>query len=335
MTLEPSRTAATASLAAALTSRLFYGLALDAPEAGNAAWLAAPLGLSLALPAVWLICRIKGAARRWLSGLLCLAMAMDAAAGIEWTAYSESCLAFDHVPPLLMTLPLLLALARCIWLGADALGGAARIWARLFLLLILVVIVYQLPYYRPGWLRPWLGYGKSAVFRTALRAAGWIALLSGGAATACREDMPFRSLLRPVLLAAAVAAALVALRQMMAPVPTRAVSRFMAVDALLTNGRAPLYLQLPMIVAWFAGMLHLLAFEGVAACALLHGAFPGTRDSLCAILGLGGVAALTLLRVPGTDAARLALPYLYHLLAGAALILWLWKGWKSKCARSA
>lgn len=335
MRLEPSRTAATASLTVALATRLFYGLALDAPEAANAAWLAAPAGLLMALPVVWVARHMDRGARRWLSLPLFLLIALDAAAAVEWTGYSESCLAFDHVSPIFMMLPLLLALLRCAWLGGDALGGAARFWVRLFALLILVVVIYQLPYYNPGWLRPWLGYGSGGVLRAGVRAAGWMCLVVLSAMTVCREELAPRDILPGMLLATAVAAALTALCQMMAPAVTAAdMSRAMAVEALLTNGRAPLYLQLPMIVAWFAGMLHLMSFEGIAACGLLHRAAPRAGETACLAAGLGAVAALALIRAPRLTAIRSALPYMYHALAAATLALRLFYGRRSKCASS-
>lgn len=336
MRLEPSRTAATASLTAAMAIRLFYGLALDAPEAANAAWLAAPLGLLLALPLVWLTCRMDCRSMRALSLPLFVALALDAAASIEWTAYSESCLAFEHISPTWMTLPLLVALARVAWLGGDALGGAARFWVRLFALLMAVVLLYQLPYYNPGWLAPWLGNGRAALLRVGVRAGGWCALLGTSAAAACEEELRLRDILPAMALAAGVAAALLALRQMMAPVITSGeVNRSMRLDALLTNGRAPLYLQLPMLVSWFAGMLHLMAFEGVATCALLRRLLPRAKEAPCAALGLGIVFVLALTRAPRLGIVRDALLYLYHALAAAALMSWLIKERKPQCASSA
>lgn len=336
MRLEPSRTAATASLTACLASRLFCGLALEAPEAANAAWLAAPLGLLLSLPPVYLACGLRPGARRALAGPLFLLLCMDAAATIEWTAYSESCLAFDHVSPLLMMLPLMLAVARCAWLGGDALGGAARFWIKLFALLILVVLLYQLPYYNPGWLRPWLGAGTGGIWHAGIRAAGWTALIAMSAVSVCGDDLTFREVLPGMLLATAVAAILVALRQMMAPAVTAGgMTRAMAVDALLTNGRAPLYLQLPLIVAWFAGMLHLMAFEGIAACGLLKKLLRRAGELPCVLAGLGLAFALALTRFPRTDGARFALMYQYHALAAAALIAWLIERKRPKCAPSA
>ena len=73
MRLELSRSAATAGLLAALTARTFYGLALDAPEVMNAAWLTAPLGALMVLPVVWLMAKGRS---RLMSSVLFLALAL-------------------------------------------------------------------------------------------------------------------------------------------------------------------------------------------------------------------------------------------------------------------
>ena len=330
MRLEWSKSAVRASLAAALAARLFCGLALDAAEAGNAAWMAAPLGLMLSLPILWLMARCP---RRALAVPLCLGLILDAAAAIEWTAFSESCLAFDHVSPVWMTLPLLLVALRCAWLGGDAVGGAARFWFGLFAALMLAVFLCQLPRYNPGWLTPWLGYGAGGVQRASIRAAGWIALLSGAAMAVCEERLSLRNILPGAMSAAIVAGLLLALRQMMAPVMLSGdISRSVLVDALLTNGRAPLYLQLPMIALWFAGMLQLIAFESVAACGLVRRFLPRATEGACVLVGLGAVSLLALTRTPRAEGVRQAALYLYHALAVAALLLRIWKGGAKKCA---
>lgn len=335
MRLEMSESAAFASLIAALTSRLFYGLTLDAADAANAGWLAALLGLALSLPPVWLICRLRPPARRALDAPLLICMALDAACAVECAAYSESCLAFNHVAPAFLMLPLLAAILRCTWLGGDALGGAARIWIRLFAALMLIVMLYQLPYYNPGWLRPWLGAGGGGILRAGVLAAGWNVLLAGGAAGICKGEIGFKRLLRGLLVSTAVAAGLVALRQMMAPAFTsEPVTRFTRIDTLLTNGRAPLYLQLPMIVAWFGGMLHLMCFESVAACALTRRLLPNVRSGVCVAIGLLAVFAPALLNMPRADVTQRLSPYLYHALTATALTLWIVKGGGAPCAAS-
>ena len=335
MRLEMSRTAASASLIAALTSRLFYGLTLETADAANAGWMAALLGLALSLPPVWLMGRLRPPVRRVLALPLLFGVVLDAACAVECTAYSESCLAFNHVAPAFLMLPLLAAILRCAWLGGDALGGAARIWIRLFAALMLIVILYQLPYYNAGWLMPWFGAGAGGILRAGVRAAGWNVLLAGSAAGICREEMGFKRLLRGLLVSTAVAAGLVALRQMMAPAFTsEAVTRFTRIDTLLTNGRAPLYLQLPMIVAWFGGMLHLMCFESVAACALTRRLLPNVSKAACMALGLAAVFALALFRAPRAVPFLRFTPYLYHVLTATALTLWLVKGGEAPCAAS-
>lgn len=331
MRFELSRSAAAASLLAALTTQLFYGLALDAPEAANAAWMAAPMGLLLALPTLWLMDRLGVAQSRAFAALLFAGVALDAAGSIEWTAFSESCLAFDHISPVLLMIPLLLTVARCAWLGADAVGGAARFLAMLFALLMLMVVLYQIPYYRVAWLTPWLGAGIGGVLRSAMRAAGWNVLLCGAAMTACSKSMGMKDLLPGLMLSTGVAMLLIILQQMMAPVPvTGDVSRRIRIDTFLTNGRAPLYLQLPMIVAWFSGMLHLTAFESVAACCLFHRSLPKVRASVCVAAGLGIVFATSLLRWTNLSPFRQASRYLFHALTIAVIL----KGVFRRCGAS-
>ena len=333
MRLELSGSATTAALSSAVAARLFYGLALDASEAANAAWLAAPVGFALALPVIWAFCKVGKGAARPLASLLFVPLSLDAAAAIECTAFSESCLALQHASTAFLMLPLLLAMLRCAWLGGDAVGGAARISARLIALLLFIVLLYQLPYFNPGWLTPIWGTGMTGILHSGIRAAGWIGLLCASSAIVCEDDLTPQSILPVVLFATAAATLLVALRQMMSPVMTMGhVDRAVSIDALLANGRAPLYLQLPMIVAWLVGMLHLMAFEGIAACALLHRLFPGLKEGICIALGLLPIAALSLLRVPRMGMIREAFPYLYHAMAVSAVILWIMKGGKAKCA---
>ena len=122
----------------------------------------------------------------------------------------------------------------------------------------------------------------------------------------------------------------------MAPVATSGdIDRAMRIDALLTNGRAPLYLQLPMLVAWFAGMLHLVAFEALAACGLLKRALPRLNEIPSAIIGLGGVFILALTRSSRATWAQNALMYLYHIIAAIAIALWFAGRRMPACAPSA
>ena len=120
-----------------------------------------------------------------------------------------------------------------------------------------------------------LGRGAGGILRWGLRAAGWLALLAGAALAACDDEASFARVAQSLAFAALAAAGLIALRLMMAPdLGAAEWDRRVRLDSLLTNGRAPLYLQLPMIAMWFTGMLHLLAFEGCLGQALLVRAAP-------------------------------------------------------------
>ena len=305
-----SRSSASASAGAAIISRLFYGLMVDAPEVHNGAWLSAALGLVLALPSLWLMYRAAKRGRRSLLPLaLMLSAILDAGGMLEATAFSESCIAFNHIPMPMLLLPLLLAAGRCLWLGGDALGASARIWMRVFVPLLLLVILYQRPYYRPAWLFPVLGFGMGGILRGGLRAAGWIATIGGAAMLLCGEAR-FSKVCRVFTLAVIVAALLMLLRLMMAPAMDAAgMSRSVQLDALLTNGRAPMYLQLPMIVIYFVGMLHLLCFEIWAASVLLKNSLPQIGGIPAGILTLLS-AALSALAPAQTGAELWRLPAL-------------------------
>ena len=58
------------------------------------------------------------------------------------------------------------------------------------------------------------------------------------------------------------------------------------IDSLLTNGRAPLYLQMPMLLIWYAALLHLSACAGFCAACHLQRMLPSVDGRLCAALGV-------------------------------------------------
>lgn len=310
-----SRSAASASAGAAVISRLFYGLMVDAPEVHNGAWLSVLLGLGLSLPALWLVQRASEKGRTLLMWGLMLAVGVDAAGMLEAAAFSESCIAFNHIPAPVLMLPLLLAAVRCLWLGGDALGASARVWMRAFVPLLPVVILCQWSCYRPAWVFPIFGFGMEGILRGGLRAAGWIVTI-GGAAVALCDGARLPKVFRSLSIAALVAGLLILLRLMMAPAMDSAgMSRRVQLDALLTNGRAPMVLQLPMIVVYFIGMLHLLCFETWAAAALLHRVIPQTDGPLTGALILSAIVLLAILPLPAwPDTWRLPLLTLAALL---------------------
>ena len=294
-----SRSSAAAGAGAAILARLFYGMMVDGGGPLNGAWLAALAGLLLALPALWLMRTRPAIVAPALLGLLVL----DAASALECLGFSASFLAFSHVPIWVLMLPPALAALRCAHLGGDAVGASARVWLWVLSALMTVVVIGQRQYYRFAWIFPLLGHGAEDVLRSALKCAGWITLLAGAAMLPCREAPRMGRVAGWTALAVAGAAALMLLRLMMAPPGvTVETSRTVRVDALLTNGRAPLYLQGPMIVIWFMAMLHLLCYECTICAAILEKWMKGAA-------GFAVVALVLLLAM--TRAFRL--PWLFEI----------------------
>ena len=307
MRLSISAPAARAAALAAVAARLFMGLMVDAPTTHNGAWLCALIGGLLAAP--WFlglsVLKRSHADRKALDCALLVATLLDAATVLDAVARSAGYLALDRLPSAALLIPAALAALWCVFRDGDAVGYGAMIWMRVAPALLAVVALLQRRYYRPEWLRPLLGAGWPAIVEGGVRAAGWIIpaasvlALSGG-----DGDAPLRSL---ETLAAAVGAAvlLIALRLMMTPTRLSGGAWLNRLDSLLCNGRAPLYLQLPLIAAWFAGLMHLLACECFAASALLQRLFRPLDGRVCALLAV--FAALFISRLEALEGLGAAL----------------------------
>ena len=283
--------AARAAAFAAVAARVFMGLSIQVSGSGNGAWLSALLGGLLALPwLLWLGARPP--AFPPLMALLSIATVADSAAVLSTIVRSAGFLALDHIPAIGLALPVGLSALWCLRKGGDAIGYGAMLWLRLSPALLLVVVALQAKSYQAAWLWPLLGDGWPSVFVGGLRAAGWIVAASSILLVRDSPDGPRRhgSLLY-LSLAAVVAALLLALQKLMSPMRLQGDDWVRRLDVLLTNGRAPLYLQLPMIVLWLAGLLHLLACECFASAALLRRVIPAMNDRLCAALALTGAVA--------------------------------------------
>lgn len=296
MKYEFSRQSASAGVCAAIATRLFWGTMLDPSVPMEGTWLSVLLGCAVALPLTLLAMRFRSS--KCLSTVLLLILLPDAAATMECTAFSESYLAYSHIAVVILLLPLLVASLRCTALGGNALGSSARIWMYVLAFLLAVVIVCQFPRFRPGWLFPLLGSGAGPLLKLSLRSAWWIAMLGSAAVLLCQESPRGSRVGACMAIASASAAALIALRLMMTPAQalTR-MDRTMLLDSLLTNGRAPLTLQLPMVLIWFIGMLHLFCFESFLCAALLKRCVKRLPDALCNMLTAACIFAMAALRL--------------------------------------
>ena len=327
MKLRISAKPAAFSACAAMTARVFCALAVDEPSAHSAAWLSALIGAALSIPA---LIALHAASRRAAGGKLAAAAFLCASlancrCALREIVQSAECLALDRAPSFALLLPAALALLWCVTRNGDAVGYSAMLWFRSFPALLVVVFLLQLPVYRPEWLRiTMLGSGWPTVVGNGIRSAGWI--VSTAAIWLVRDvEGPSGDGVRPILTACAAAAGIVtgmiALRVMVTPAlkPGASASWQLRLDSLLTNGRSPLYLQFPMIVIWYVGLLHLLSCAGFAAAALAQRLFPSLDGKACAAIVALAAAFLSAAPRPDVQTASLLSQWQYVALAAAAL----------------
>ena len=288
----------------AAATRCFCGLALGSAHAG--AWLAALAGAALA---EWLVrghCGFLPDGHDGLPPALTAALILPVLADLLFAAHvltgSAEYLALEPASALLPKLLLALALG---WIvsrnGAGAVYGAA-LWLRLLPLLFLPVLLTQLSHFRAAWLFPILGDG-AALLPDILRSALLLALPFATSRLLSEGEPPRDRRFNP-LTAGLIAAVLLLLRQMMTPAMPGVLdaSWLNRLDSLLTNGRAPLYLQLPMIALWTVCLVNLASFDALAGSAGLQRLAPGLDGRLCG----AAVAGVALVGLMVTDAASFA-----------------------------
>ncbi len=324
----PARFAALAAVAA----RLFLGLTVDAPLTHNGAWLSALIGGLLAMPWAFCVCRFKPRGKA-LPALLAILSILDAAGVLSAVTRSAGYLALDRSPALALLLPTGIAALWCVWRNGDAVGYGAMLWVRIATALLLVVALLQWRYYRPAWLCPILGSGWTAILEGGIRSAGWITSASAVLLLPEEQDrLTASAALVPI--AAEISAVLIALQQMMAPTFLSSGGWLDRLDALLCNGRAPLYLQLPMIVFWFAGLFHLVLCELFAGTALTQRVFMRMDGRIGALSVVA--AALALSRLEALPAWMDAVaPWAFPAAGALTAATMLLKGGRSPCVSDA
>ena len=295
MRLSISRNAALAAAFCATAARVFLDLSLDCATIHSGIWISALLGVVPAFAWLWTMDgfqmdSLKNRAVRAVVALSLLAASVtDASMVLSSIIRSANYLAPDRLPETILVLPAALAVLWSLWRNGDAIGYGAMLWSRIFPALLLVVILLQVRHYRPEWLFPLLGYGWSDILHGSVRSASWF-IPTTAVLFVCddskdngkgQRESPSAGLLATAVV---IAALMLILRLMMAPVDIQSEDWQHRLDALLTNGRAPLYLQLPMIALWFIGLMHLLVCECFAGAASLQRLIPGLDGRVCALV---------------------------------------------------
>ena len=355
MKLSISRNAITTSACVAIATRIFYGLVIDSPSLYNGAWISALIGALLAAPLIWCIhMTFTDGNNALLNGpfktntlphlpliiALILSASIDGAITARCIANSARYVAFDYIAMFYLLLPLFFAAFWCVNCNGDAIGAGARIWVKTFPLLMIIIIILQFPHYRLDWLTPILGSGWQDILDGGLKTAGWISTM-GGMLMLVNHDSPTESrALHPVItvgIATGLAMFLIALRLMMTPTlfSDDNLSRLFQLDSLLTNGRAPLSLQLPLLIIWFVSMLNLMIYDTFIAAALIQRIFRKLHGSICGIIAVLGVAVLSLTPFSNASNAEIISMWQFLGVAGTALISVLFnlksKGGKQSC----
>lgn len=292
------RDSSAASLAViALTAKVFSGVILDSPTLYNSRWIAALIGGIIALPAALSADRIRQKyAAPPLSGLrpcillpvsaaLAVIFAFDAAITAVSIAASASYIAVSNVTTFYLLLPQFALCVWCLSFNGNAIGSAGRLLGQLLLAVIAIAAVFALPKYRPNWLTPLLGPGVSTLAAGALRCAGWYSMLIPifllAESDPERKPVRFRAA-RSLCAATVLSVALLVLHSMLSPALLTGdeATRLSRMDALLSNGRLPLGMQLPMIVLWLVSLFFLLLFDAWLCAAMVQTAAPRLKKAM-------------------------------------------------------
>ena len=327
--LNISRIASIPAAFVGATIRIFLDLALDGGTIHNGAWIAALLSALPSIPYLLCLDAVQPDKRMAipLRFMLLSVTALDAAHVLSICVRAAGCLTLDYVPAHFLALPLALAVLWCVWRNGDAVGYAAILWIRVFPVLLLLVVTLQMRHYNARWLLPLLGNGFPDIIRSGVRASGWF--IPATAIYYVTDRSGDKSGRRPLnawlSFAPAVAALLLILRLMMAPAGLYGLTWEARLDALLTNGRAPLYLQLPMMLVFFFSAFHLLTCECFAASALLQRLAPALDGRLCAAVVTVACTGLSLSGFTVTAVDFIA-PWLYVAVAATAALSSLLQG---------
>lgn len=340
MKIRIGESAAASLILPAVIMRIFYGIAIDMPAVGNAGWLSALLGGVLALPFMLAVRQMRARCApsptaassaiplaRPLLAVFALTAAFDAAFITNAIAGSASYIALNAISLLYLLLPQLALCLWCLTRGGDAIGTSAGVWNRILPWLMLIVVLLQLPDYRPAWLTPVLGPGLPEILDGAIHTAGWLSLSAGLLLAAEREENTKSTRLCPLktlLLCTGIAAVLLVLRGLMTPtlMEEALTTRYFRQDMLISNGRAPLSLQLPLTILWFMSLFYLLLFDSLTCALMLQHLFPRLKRLPCLLLAVGGTIGIIVSGMASRETGQLVSRWLFAVQGGTAA-LWM------------
>lgn len=252
-----------------IAARCFMTLTVDGTAYQNSGWACMLGGYLLALPLAFAVDMCKPGFRHatgfiWkaICAIFAAIMCYEAAVISRMLVNSVSYSNLETIPPLALTLVMLLIAMYAVIKNGRGLGNAAKLWIIAFMVMFAIIIIMNLKYMRPRWLMPVLGPGIGTLMRGSISAAGSIScgallhLLAEGTDTHKRRDC-----VRSITVGCAAGAALCLYWGVMAPVQSGGrLDRLTRLELLLSNGRTDLGVQLPMTFSWF--MAYIVALAG-------------------------------------------------------------------------
>ena len=234
---------------------------------------------------------------------------------------------------LLLTIALAaISLAGCIYVmskNGAGVGNAAKIWMYAGIVLTAVIFIAQAGKYRVGWLLPVFGPGAHNLAGGAVSVAGYMAAAPMLHALAEGDRSGKNSCAATVIIIGAVSAAVCAFEGMMAPVLTGAdMTRFRAIDTLVSNGRTALSLQLPILTAVNGGYIAALAGYCFMAAMAFQRIFGRISGRAWAVIVAAAVFCINAAGIAGRKGALTACGW--EFIAAAAAVAVITMGLKKK-----
>lgn len=343
---------------AAVCARVVMGMHLDLAWLYNAGWISVLIAMLLCLPLGLLATYVTRACRersildalRQSSGealtrgvccVYCVLSTYETAVTARVLSNSVRHVALSETSALTLLVPLVLVAMLASYFNGQSIGSAARVWVKIVPFLVLIAILIQMKSYRVQWLLPIFGPGLEVIADGAVSASGWLSLSAlvwlGADADAqgCDARMP---VLGPMLSIGIVSAALLALLAVMSPPSVRAdLTRAFQLDKLLSNGRASLSAQLPLIILWYNGLLFGATTGLFLSAKFMQAAFPKLDGRVAILLSGLLTGAIAMLGLAEQHTAVLFSRWLFPAVAVPFFLLLLppaMRGGKNACKRS-
>lgn len=310
----------------AITARIFYLIAIDAPETENSGWLAALIGAVLSVPGIigayFLMKKNdasieKGAVKaigrtgfRVLCLILALALTYETSALFTILTSSGAYATLYNMHKLLLLVPTSLAVLYACTKGGNGIGGAAEAWIRIYLILYAVILFLEYDTMSASNVFPILGPGIKRLLKSAMSVAMYYSLIpvsflleSGYSVKgrARKKKIKAESILYLFLLCVVISVLVLVVHSMMYPSLSPVFeTRSAGMDLMLSNGRSNRTVQLPILIIWFSSLALSAGYMLFCAGRLMNTALDERGRKCMFLMGLVAMV-IALFRLSGQE----------------------------------